>query len=341
MANSLSNPEPAEPGRPRLPATATILLTALALWCCGCPAPVALPTQAPVRQLTDERTKRPYLLYVPSTYSDRLSWPLVIACHGTPPYDDAEWQMREWAKFAENRGIIVAAPHLRGTRGDFPPGPSRQIALQREDEQAILAIVSAIKQRYNIAAERVFMTGWSAGAFAILHTGLGNPEVFRALTIRQGTFDERFIDIPADRLDRWQRILVIYGMVDFLRDQSKEMIDWLRSNQLAVEQREITGSHRRIDPKLPWRFFQNVAKKTPWVRIQARPVGPLKPLVIRFHLDAIPKATKQKWFFGDGGESYDSSPVHTYERPGRYEVTVNVALEGGKKYARRTVIRVG
>jgi len=99
--------------------------------------------------------------------------------------------MREWARFAENRDIIVVAPQLVGTKGDFPPEPEKQIALQREDEQAILATVSEIKRKYNIAEEQVFMTGWSAGAYAILHTGLRNPDVFRALAIRQGSFNER------------------------------------------------------------------------------------------------------------------------------------------------------
>jgi predicted esterase len=317
-----------------------LVVIALPLGCCGCPALSRLPTQAAVMELTEERTHRPYLLYVPSTYSDKLSWPLVVACHGTRPYDGAASQMKEWAKFAEDRGIVVAAPNLSSVRGDFPPPPQKQIARQREDEQAILAIVSVLKRRYNIAEERVFMTGWSAGAYPILDTGLRNPDVFRALAIRQGTFDDRFMDVPPDRIDRWQRILVIYGMADFLRGQSKALIKWLRDAGLTVDEREIAGSHRRIGPELPWRFFRDVIRKTPWVRIRVGIVDPYEPRTLRFRLDAIPQVNRQKWFFGDGGESYDASPVHAYARPGRYEVTVNVALANGIKYPRRRVIRV-
>jgi len=318
-----------------------LFLIALPLWCCGCPALEALPAQAPVVELAEPRTQRPYLLYVPSTYTDRAPWPLVVACHGTWPYDTARLQMREWARFAENRDIIVVAPQLAGTKGDFPPATEKQIALQRADEQAILATVSEIKRRYNIAEEQVFMTGWSAGAYAILHTGLRNPDVFRALAIRQGSFDKRFMDVPTERMDPWQRILVIYGMVDFLRDQSKAMIEWLRNGGLQVDEREITGSHRRIDPKLPWKYFSNVVKKTPWVRIRSRATNPHEPLTVRFYIDAVPKVVKQKWFFGDDSESYDASPMHTFARSGSYEVTVNVALESGKKYSRKRIVRVG
>jgi predicted esterase len=291
--------------------------------------------------MTEEQSERPYLLYVPSTYSDRHSWPLIVACHGTWPYDTAELQMREWAMFAEDNGIIVVAPKLLGTKGDFPPPPDQQIALQREDEKAILRVVSAVKGRYRIAENEVFMTGWSAGAYTILYTGLRNPDVFRALAVRQGSFDARFMDVPKECTDSWQKVLVIYGVSDLLRDQSMAMLKWLWTAGIHPDEREITGSHRRIDPGLPWKYFREVAKRSPWARIRFRPVDSSKPLEVRFDLDALPKAVKQKWFFGDGGESHDAAPVHAYAEAGRYEVTVNVALENGKKYARKRVIQVG
>jgi dienelactone hydrolase len=249
--------------------------------------------------------------------------------------------MREWASFAENKGIIVASPVLTGAKGDLPPEPSRQIALQRQDERLILNIVAALKARYRIADERVFMTGWSAGAFAILYTGLRNPDVFRALAIRQGTFDPKFLDIPAERMDRWQPIKVIYGSTDFLRDQAKLTIAWLRDNNLYVEEEEIPGTHRRIDPKLIWKFFDQIARERPWIRIVARAPDPENPLAVRFELKAIPPATKQKWFWGDGADSREAAPAHTYAQPGRYEVSVNVTLKGGKSYTRKRVIYVG
>ncbi len=291
-------------------------------------------------EMTEAQAELPYLLYVPSTYSVDVQWPLVVACHGTWPWDIADRQMREWARFAESKGIIVVAPRLLGTKGDFPPPAEKQIELQNRDEKAILAIVSAVKRRYNIAEEQVFMTGWSAGAYTILHTGLRNPDVFRALAIRQGSFDSSFMDIPKGRLDRWQKILVIYGMADFLRDQSKEMLAWLRDHGLHPDEKEVSGSHRRLDPNLPWRFFREVVKKFPWLRVRCHAVDTAAPLTVQFYLDTIPRAKRQKWFFGDGSESYEPSPQHTYAKSGRYEVTVNVALEGGKKYSRRRVIRV-
>jgi len=294
-----------------------------------------MPTEAPVIECIEDRTERPYLLYVPSRYSDNKSFPLVVACHGTWPYDQASYQMQEWANFAEHRSIIVAAPNLLAARGDFPPGAAEQIARQEQDETAILAMVSEIKRKYNIAESRVFLTGWSAGAFDILYTGLKNPDVFRALVVRQGSFDPRFVaTIPPQRLDPWQPIQVIYGHVDALRDQSKAMVEWLRERELYVKDLEISGAHRRINPEVAWRFFREIARERPWIRITGRSVLPESPLEYIFAIECIPTAVKQKWFFDEGEISYEPTPRYRFDGPGWHKVRVNVEVTGDNVYHR-------
>jgi predicted esterase len=330
------------PGRPRFAERAVRAAgAALALLASGCPSLETLPTQAPIQEMTDEGSGQSYLLYVPSTYSENRDWPLVIVCHGTWPYDSAELQMREWAGFAQNNGIIVAAPKLAATKGDFPPPPDEQIALQRQDEGTILGVVDTLRRRYRIAEEQIFMTGWSAGGYSILHTGLRHPEIFRALVVRQGSFDERFMDVPVNRMDRWQGIKIVYGKTDVLRDQTKASVKWLRDQGLYVDEEEISGTHRRIDPSLAWKFFRSVAKERLWIQIETTVPNPDEPLTIRFDLTAEPPVVKQKWFFGDDQESFERSPTHTYAQPGQYEVTVNTSLKSGKKYSRKRTINVG
>lgn len=307
----------------------------------GCLSLNPLPEEAPVWTRTDPATGRKYLLYVPSIYSDRRAWPLVIACHGTPPWDTADLQMREWAQFAEKEGIIVAAPFLVGTRGAFPPPPDRQRVRQRADEEAILSIVGRIKNNYRVAEEQVFMAGWSAGAYAILHTGLRHPELFRSLAIRQGNFDERFMDVADHQLDRWQPVLVILGRIDMMRDQAEQCVQWLRDHGQYVVTDERTGSHRRLDPGIVWRFFKEIVKERPWIRLVTFVPDRSDPLTVRFQVESIPPGAARHWFFGDGADAKGAVASHTYERPGRYEVTVNVELEMGKTYPRRRTLVVG
>lgn len=308
--------------------------------CAGCPATQTLPSQAPIQELTEPREKRDYLLYVPSVYAKERGWPVVVACHGTWPYDSADAQMREWAKFAEYEGIIVAAPKLVSSRGDFPPPAARQIELEEEDERAIVSLVADIKRRYNVDDSRIFLTGWSAAAYPIIYTGIRHPDIFRAIFIRQGTFNEAFSPLAGAKLSKWQQIKLTYGKNDLIRDQAVACAKWLRDNGGWVEEEETAGSHQRTDPKFAWDFFEKIIRERPWIRISARKRPGGDPLEMAFRLDTSPKALKQKWFFGDGAESYLESPNHIYSQPGPYTIRVNVSLQGGKTYTRTKDINV-
>ena len=156
----------------------------------GCP--VVSNREAPGLQLTqqDPESDRQYQLYVPTRYGDNgagRKWPLVVTCHGTKPWDTAPRQFDEWKGLAEQKGFLLVAPDLLGTRGDVPPKPADQIALQLQDEKAILSIVRTIQAARAVDPSRIFLTGWSAGGYAVLFTGLRHPDVFRACRCGRGT----------------------------------------------------------------------------------------------------------------------------------------------------------
>jgi poly(3-hydroxybutyrate) depolymerase len=213
--------------------------------CCGCPVTQPMNFPAPITEQRTLQSDRPYYLYVPSTYDRARQWPLVVTCHGTEPFDDAHKQVQEWADLAENEGFIVAAPHLVGTRAPVLCKPDAQIDLQRQDEQAILEVVDRTKAAYAVAEDRVFLTGWSAGGYAVLFTGLRNPGVFRALAIREGNFDAKYLYPVMDSLDRHQPVLVFFGANDLLKGQAEACIRWLGAQQMNVHRREIASGHVR------------------------------------------------------------------------------------------------
>ena len=161
--------------------------------CPGCPPYRDATVPGDIRKVAEPALGGDYWLYVPTTYDPAEQWALIVVCHGTVPFDYAGRQIRDWAKLAEERQFIVAAPLLEGVSIILPPPATRQLALQRKDERTILACVRHLKGGYNIAADRVFLTGWSAGAYAVLHTGLRNPHVFRALAVLQGNFNADYL----------------------------------------------------------------------------------------------------------------------------------------------------
>lgn len=296
---------------------------------CGCQVPVNPELPAPTKLVTDPETDGEYYRYVPSGYRPERRFPLVVTCHGTVPWDTAKFQVDEWSPLAEEEDFIVVAPKLKGTRGDFVPPPEKQIARQREDEASILAAVRHVKAAYNVAEDQVFITGWSAGGYAVLFTGLRNPDVFRALALRQANFDPLFVKPCEPFLDPHQPIYVLYGSLDVLAtDESKEALAWMREHRLAVWEHEIYGSHRR-HPRLAYDFFRKVVKEYPWLRIEAFERNGDPPLAVRLRVRGSPTPSAFAWSFGDDTPVVrEPTPYHEYSEPGTY--TVKLAVRAGR-----------
>jgi poly(3-hydroxybutyrate) depolymerase len=249
----------------------------------GCP--VVSNREAPGRQLIEKDPDygRPYSLYVPTQYhetGETRRWPLVVTCHGTPPWDTARHQFDEWKGLAEQKGFLLVAPDLIGTRGDFLPSTEEQIERQMADEKAILAIVRAVQAAHSIDDTRVFLTGWSAGGYAVMFTGLRNPNVFRALSVRQGNFEPAFIEPCIPFLDRFQSVQILYGDSDLLKDQALAAVDWLRNHGMEPTVLSRQGFHRR-DPEPVFAFFAQVVRSRPWVRVAVAD-DPLDSMRVRF-----------------------------------------------------------
>jgi poly(3-hydroxybutyrate) depolymerase len=103
----------------------------------------------PIRKLREPVSAQNYFLYVPSRYDSARPVPLVVLCHGTTPWDSALREIRDWVGLAEAHNFIVAAPKLRGTRGDLPPPVAKQIERQHRDERTILNVVQHVRGAYS------------------------------------------------------------------------------------------------------------------------------------------------------------------------------------------------
>jgi poly(3-hydroxybutyrate) depolymerase len=308
----------------------------LLIACAGCP-PFRDPTvPGDIRKVSEPALGGDYYLYVPTSYDPAKEWAVVFVCHGTIPFDYAGRQISDWAKLAEEKQFIVAAPLLKGTSSVFPPALPRQVALQREDEQTILACLRHLQGAYNISTDRVFLTGWSAGNFAVLYTGLRNPDVFRALAVLQGNFEPDYLAEVRESIDPFQPVYVLFGSTDILAgSHGKRCVEWLQENRGAVTREEIAGSHKN-HPKQAYAFFERVVRKVPWLHIRAVAEDPADPLTARFKVRSSFEPARYQWSFGDGSTSPVASPVHTYAGPGKYTVTLQ-AETPQEKTVRRAV----
>lgn len=221
----------------------------------GCAVPQPQDTPVPHFAEVDSTTGRTYYIYVPSNYRHNRPCPLIISCHGTPPYDVAEHHIREWKMLAEMNGCIVIAPTLIATDGLLGDGP---LVGMLADERYILSLISRLSYRYNIDRANIMITGFSGGGFPVYWVGLRHPDIFSVVAARSCNFNEPNLEGWFTREAKTTAILVYYGENDpvAIRAQSQDAMRFLRSQGLAVTSRVIPGIGHERRPEVAMDFFR-------------------------------------------------------------------------------------
>ncbi len=153
----------------------------------GCPITASQDTPVDhTTQITADDTHAKYYLYVPSTYSQDKSYPLVLTLHGTNPYDTAWAQIRQWKALAEEKKFIVAVPLLStfSTEGLLPVHRKYRMRDLKKDDKIILSVRKEVCEEFNIDKRNILLTGFSAGGYPMYYTGLLHPEKFSMLVGR-------------------------------------------------------------------------------------------------------------------------------------------------------------
>jgi poly(3-hydroxybutyrate) depolymerase len=221
----------------------------------GCAVPQPQNTPVDQRLEADPVTGRQYYIYVPSTYRHDRPAPLIVTCHGTPPYDVAEHHIREWKMLGEQNGCIVIAPTLIATDGIIGDGP---LVGMLSDERFILSIISLTCYRYNVDRANIMITGFSGGGFPTYWVGLRHPDVFSAVVARNCNFSEGNLRnwYPPEAVNT--PVLVYYGENDpaAIKLQSMAAIRYLQSCGFAVESGVIPGAGHERHPEVAMTFFR-------------------------------------------------------------------------------------
>ncbi len=233
------------------------LLPALA----GCPVWQSQDTPVEQFKVSDATTGNKYWVYTPSDYTPQHTWPLVISLHGTPGFDNAYDQIREWKALAEDQGIIVAAVPMRSVQGILPVIKSWWWKDLSRDEESILACLRYMKRRY--AVSDVVLSGFSAGGYPMYYTGLRNPTVFDGLVARACNSDiDIFESIELTDSVRALPVIIVQPRDDFgmLTKQSWQAFRWLRYRDCTAEHHQIKGGHSR-HPEAAWRLWTEYRQK--------------------------------------------------------------------------------
>lgn len=298
----------------------------------GCAALREPALPAPVHTFVEPEYGAEYLLYRPSTYERASSWPVFVVCHTGWP-GSPKRQMQAWAKLGESRGFLVVAPKIESAaysvRRDGLSPADRLTA----DARRVVAVLRHVQAGHSVSEDRIFLYGYERGAAAALYCGLSNPDLFRAVAVVQPRFDEAAFGSLAGRTDPYLPVFVKYSEGNLVHaDEARACADWLRAHtaQLVVDN---VGPAEYDDARVALRFFEDVLRAEPWMRLQASP-DPADPLTVRFRVAAGFEPKTYAWDFGDGQAAVVAEPSHTYAAPGEYAVSVTATRRDGATFTR-------
>jgi len=233
----------------------------IALTLCSCA--VTQPQNTPVSETLerDPATGQEFWLYVPSTYRHSKALPVIISCHGTPPYDVANHHIREWKYLGEKNECIIIAPTLIATDGIFGDGP---IVGMLSNEKTIMSILSLLQYRYNIDRANIMITGFSGGGFPTYWVGMRRSDVFSVIVARNCNFSRANLDSWYTPTAPSPAIMVYYGQHDpgTIIDQSKKAIKYFEERRLLTKNKIIPGAGHERHPEVAMEFFMKNLRPT-------------------------------------------------------------------------------
>lgn len=132
---------------------------------------------------------RPYKLYIPPGYSPAAPVPLLVALHGCTQDPDNFATGTRFNALADHNTFLVLYPQQarayqpRKCWAWYDPASQER----GSGEPALLAgMVDDIRSRYTIDADRIFITGMSAGAAMAVIMGACYPDYFAAVGVHSG-----------------------------------------------------------------------------------------------------------------------------------------------------------
>jgi poly(3-hydroxybutyrate) depolymerase len=286
--------------------------------------------------------KRNYYMYVPTAYTPRKRWPMIISAPGTFPFDSSPGTRDSWVSAADEFGLIICCPDFDSANGLLNV-KTDQPKLQR-DNDAVLAIIRDVASVYSIDPHGIAITGWSGGGYPAHYIGMKNPNVIRAIIGRTANFSEDLVDEATARKARHMHVFCFFAKSDLagIPEQNRRANFWYTMHGfLNFEIREIPGGHSKNN-RLAADWFVKTIRRYPTARVQASTLKGPAPLTVNFRAlgtDPDGRITGYIWQFGDGGVSIQQSASHTFSQPGTYNVFLTVTdNDGNNEYAQVEVV---
>jgi pimeloyl-ACP methyl ester carboxylesterase len=224
----------------------------------------------PVGTFTDQRVTvrgQPYQysLYVPQSYDPTSAYPLVICLHGAGFTGEA--YLDRWQQRLGERYILVCPTYPAGAW------------FTRRAEELVLTVQHAVRQRYRIDPDRIFLTGMSNGGIGTWLIGMHHAPLFAGLAPMASGIDD--VLFPFLENLRSTPTYIIHGRQDQVMpvELSRKLSSELKNLGYPFVYRE----HDRTHPMAGGHFFprEELPELIGWFDNQRRTATPKVLTVVR------------------------------------------------------------
>lgn len=173
----------------------------------------------PLKRLTHDNIKREYLLYVPSSYSEKDESPIVLNFHGFGGTAEEQLHYSDWRELSDKYGFILIYPQgleLQEGGSHWNPDPiSSDGKSTSNDLGFIRKLLKKVSKKYSVDASRLYATGYSNGAGMVYGLAKHESDLIAGIAPVSGLMSE------GNLLTR--RAVSPVGLISFNGDQ-----DWVR-----------------------------------------------------------------------------------------------------------------
>lgn len=157
------------------------------------PPPLAAPLSRPVsaEERENERLKSvemlaksesdsketPYRVQLPPEYHHQRASPLLVVLHNAG--EDAKKALDHWSELAARHGYLLVAPQ-------WSDAFATNYRSTPEERAAVLSVLRDVRRRFQVDADRVFLTGFSHSAVMAYDVGLTHPDLFAGVVAMCG-----------------------------------------------------------------------------------------------------------------------------------------------------------
>lgn len=110
-----------------------------------------------------------YFVQLPPEYRHARSYPVLVLLHQAGQKPDTT--IKRFAAAAAANGYILLAP-------EWQVGGNNKYTYSKDEHETVLKALRDVRQRFNIADDRVFLFGLGEGGYMAYDVGLGHPDLF-------------------------------------------------------------------------------------------------------------------------------------------------------------------